>query len=195
MTVARYRTFALLSTRSEPAIRYLACSRWHCGAGYAPIGPYQSGSPHFPVLRFGAIIPGERGTTVPKFVGDENMAGSADYRAIFAGVESTLIQVANGSGRGTDIRGELNDYKTYFGRTLTDHDYFQTMVQVAFYSGFKAATVDSHLAAIDSYFSDYDQVADYGAPEIAKMLADPEMIHHEGKIRGCIENAKELGPS
>src|SRR5579859_6358644 len=115
---------------------------------------------------------------------------TTDYRAIFSGVESTLIRVGEQGSRKADLRQELDEYKTVDCQAFTDADYFRMMIQVVFYSGFKAETVDKKLPVIDNFLSDYNTVADYGEPAVRAMKSDPGMIRNEQKIRACIENAR-----
>jgi DNA-3-methyladenine glycosylase I len=59
-----------------------------------------------------------------------------------------------------------------------------------FYSGFKAATVDSRLSVIRGHFPDFSTVAKYQENDIARIMADSKMIRNERKIRACAENAR-----
>ena len=113
-----------------------------------------------------------------------------DYQAIFNKVESTLVRIGDQDARQEDMRHGLYAFRNAATKTFTDADYFSIMVHVAFYSGFKATTVDAKRPTIDKYFSDYKTVAGYGAHEVNIMLADRAMIKHRGKIEACIDNAR-----
>ena len=76
--------------------------------------------------------------------------------------------------------------------TLTDAQYYEILVMVVFYSGFKAATVTAKQAVIKRHFPDYATVAAYTDVDIARILADETMIRHEGKVRGCVANARRF---
>src|SRR4051812_19448377 len=123
---------------------------------------------------------------------EDDLADTPDYQAIFESVESTLIRIGNQGGPNEDMRQGLDSSKGVATKVFTDADYYRILVHVAFYSGFKAVIVDEKLPVIDNYFSDYQTVAAYGEQDILTMLADSGMIGHKGKIRGCIENAREF---
>lgn len=61
---------------------------------------------------------------------------------------------------------------------------------VAFYSGFKAATVTSKKEVIKRNFPSWQVVAGYGEADIERILNDPDMIAHERKVRACVANAR-----
>lgn len=76
--------------------------------------------------------------------------------------------------------------------THTEADYFQIMVHVIFYSGMGANVVTKKLPAINRHFPSYSQAANYSEQDVLAILADPEMLRNERKIRACIENAKRF---
>jgi DNA-3-methyladenine glycosylase I len=113
-----------------------------------------------------------------------------DYRAIFDGVESTLIRVGSRNLPADEIRSNLAEFKKLEGKTFTDSDYYWILVYVIFYSGFRAATVTAKLDLIRQYFPDYKTVADYGDDNINRILNDTGMIRNERKVQACVENAQ-----
>ncbi len=113
-----------------------------------------------------------------------------DYRAIFDGVESTLIRVGSRNLPEEKIRARLDKFKEFEGRTFTDAEYYWTLVCVIFYSGFRAATVSGKLDVIQGHFPDYVTVADYGEDEVGRILSDPKMIRNRRKVQACIDNAR-----
>ncbi len=69
------------------------------------------------------------------------------------------------------VRAELDHYKHFEGRDLSDDQYFSILVFVAFYSGFRAATVTSKKKIIEGHFPGWKQVALYTESDIIKILA------------------------
>ncbi|MDH2916044.1 MAG: DNA-3-methyladenine glycosylase I [Gallionella sp.] len=115
------------------------------------------------------------------------------YKEVFQAIEQRLIEVGEKHMSSEVIRDELNKYKEYEGRDLTDDQYFSILVFVAFYSGFRAATVTAKKEIIQKHFPSWEVVSLYTDEDIKRILADPEMIAHAGKIRGCVLNAKKFG--
>ena len=115
---------------------------------------------------------------------------TTDYRRIFEGVESTLIRIGNQRCQRRDMQKRLDKYKMVSTTPFTDADYFRKIVHIVFFSGFRAETVERKLPVIDTFLSDYNVVADYGATDIRGMLDHPNMIHHRRKIQACINNAR-----
>jgi DNA-3-methyladenine glycosylase I len=113
-----------------------------------------------------------------------------DYRAIFDGVESTLISVGSRNLSEEQIRARLDKFKELEGRTFTDAEYYWILVRVIFYSGFTAATVSAKLDVIRQHFPDYETVAGYGEDEVDRILSDPKMIKHRPKVQACVDNAR-----
>jgi DNA-3-methyladenine glycosylase I len=119
----------------------------------------------------------------------------SELRAIFERVESTLTREGDKDGRtqpmGGALRGVAAEATDKF-KYATDEDYFRQMVHVVFYSGMRAATVTEALPVIDRHFDNYSIVADYGDQAVAVIMSDTKMLKHEGKIRACVQNAKEF---
>jgi DNA-3-methyladenine glycosylase I len=112
------------------------------------------------------------------------------YRTVFDAIEDGLLEVGSALLPRSTIESRLSEYKHVADKTLTDEDYFWVLVQVAFYSGFRAATVTSRLAVIRKHFPNWKTVADYTTAQIDAIAADPNMISHLGKISACVSNAK-----
>ncbi len=112
-----------------------------------------------------------------------------DYKAIFTGIETGLISYGSRNLSEEKIRQELDKFKYGLEKNFTDTDYFNIIIGVIFYSGFKAATVDAHLAVIRNYFPDFVTTANYTENDINRIMADSRMIRNERKIRSCVTNA------
>lgn len=115
------------------------------------------------------------------------------YRDVFLAVETRLVEAGEQHMPVEKIRAQLDQYKLFEGRDLSDDQYFSILVFVAFYSGFRAATVTSKIDVIQKHFPGWEKVSLYGDEDIKNILSDPEMIAHPTKIRGCVENAKMFG--
>ena len=113
-----------------------------------------------------------------------------DYKAIFEGVESALVQTGAERMPAEQIRRCLDEWKHYETRELHDDDYHRILVEVVFYSGFRAATVTSKLPIIHAHFPGYKATASYGEDQIERILHDPAMIKNRVKVNACVENAR-----
>jgi DNA-3-methyladenine glycosylase I len=113
-----------------------------------------------------------------------------DYKAIFDGIESTLFTVGSRNLAPDEIRRTLAPFR-YVGQTaLSDNDYYQLLVAIVFYSGFRAATVTAKIEVIRRNFPNHETVSTYGPGTIAKVTNDPEMIRSKRKIQACVDNAR-----
>jgi len=113
-----------------------------------------------------------------------------DYKDIFNRTEAALISLGSQNVSEKTIRSCLDKFKNVGTKTFTDAEYFQILMVIPFYSGFRAETVNSKLDVIYRYFSDFRSVAGYEAAKIAEILDDPEMIRHRGKINATVKNAR-----
>lgn len=113
-----------------------------------------------------------------------------DYKTIFKCVESALISAGSANLPTDEIRARLDKFKDLQGRKFTDDEYYRTLVDVIFYSGFKATIVDDKLGLIHEYFPNYETVACYNERESEEILKDPKMIKNGRKVQACIKNAK-----
>ncbi|MCL4477027.1 MAG: DNA-3-methyladenine glycosylase I [Nitrospirae bacterium] len=111
------------------------------------------------------------------------------YREVFNAVEATL---KNQYASETDFNTKFAKFKLFEYRTLSDDDYFSILVKICFYSGFKAGTVEKHMAAIELTFPDIHTVAAYTENDVSRIMNDAQMIRHEKKIMACIQNAKTV---
>lgn len=109
------------------------------------------------------------------------------YKEIFEGIYSTLKRVSKLSGEKFDK--ELEKYMELENCNFLDEYYFDKLIIIPFYSGFRATIVDDKVERIKHYFPDYQKVSNYGEHETKEIMKDVEMIKHRGKIEGCIQNA------
>lgn len=115
-----------------------------------------------------------------------------DYNAVFETIETSLITEGSKHLSAETIRANLDWFKQLEGKNFSDDEYYQIIVDVIFYSGFRAATVNSKINIIHGHFPNYELVANYSELEINNILADKEMIRNRRKIVACIENAKTI---
>jgi DNA-3-methyladenine glycosylase I len=113
-----------------------------------------------------------------------------DYKAIFERFESSLIKAGSVTLPPEKIRANLDEYRHFEGKVFSDTDYYQEIVQVIFYAGFKAATVTSKLDLLSRHFPDHTAVANYPESKVDEIISDPEMIRNHRKVQACIENAR-----
>ncbi len=112
------------------------------------------------------------------------------YRDIFNKAEANLLRIGSEILSVEEIRKNLDKFKHFEGRIFSDFEYYQTLVSVVFYSGFRAATVSAKINTIFKHFPDFETVTNYNELRIAEIFIDPEMIKNRNKIQACINNAK-----
>lgn len=112
------------------------------------------------------------------------------YAEVFTAVEQQVIELGVKRLPREQVTSQLDKFKRFATREFDDSEYFWTLVFVAFYSGFKAATVTSKKEVIKRNFPSWQVVAGYGEADIERILNDPDMIAHERKVRACVANAR-----
>lgn len=109
---------------------------------------------------------------------------------IFQNIYKTLQKHSSYTEKEFDEK--FKGYKTYENRVLSDNDYYQILVDIIFYSGFKASTVDKFLERIHTHFPNYQVVSNYSQEDIERIKIDPNIIKHKSKIDACVHNAKKV---
>jgi DNA-3-methyladenine glycosylase I len=112
-----------------------------------------------------------------------------DYKTIFESIETSLIIEGSKNISIEKIQENLDWFKHLEGKKFSDNDYYQILVNVIFYSGFRAATVTAKIPVIRAYFPDYLTVAKYTEDKFNQILSDSNMIRNRAKIKACIKNA------
>ena len=120
------------------------------------------------------------------------MSAPEALKTIFERIESTVIAVGHQKQRTKPMPAALRDSAAHAVAAHADADYFRIMVHVIFYSGMKSAIVNQRMPAIDRHFASYAEVAAYGEPRISAVVKDEDMLSHEGKVRACVDNAREF---
>lgn len=114
---------------------------------------------------------------------------SFPYAEVFAAVEQQVISLGSEYLPRERVTNPLEKFKCFASRPISDAEYFSMLVFVAFYSGFRAATVTEKRFVIEQHFSSWQVVAEYGESDIQRILGDPNMIANERKVRACVANA------
>ena len=109
---------------------------------------------------------------------------------IFTAVQTTLIERSQFSLE--EFNHEFDELKHFEGRQLCDDDYYEILVKVIFYSGFRAATVDKYMPSIMRRFPDYKTVMGYGKEAFNEIANADDMIKNTRKINACIDNAERF---
>lgn len=115
---------------------------------------------------------------------------SFPYAEVFAAVEQQVISLGSECLPREHVTNQLEKFKRFASRSISDAEYFSILVFVAFYSGFRAATVTGKRLVIERHFPSWQVVAEYGESDIRRILDDPNMIAHERKVRACVANAR-----
>jgi len=114
-------------------------------------------------------------------------------RDIFFKVEDTLFRNSKYTKEEFEINfAYFRNYKTYEQMNLNDNEYYTMLVDIIFYSGFRASVVSRKIDIIHSYFSNYEIVNKYSSEDIEKICNDSKMIKNRLKIEACIKNAKRF---
>lgn len=106
---------------------------------------------------------------------------------IFSNIYKTLYIYSDYSKEEFD--NKFSAFKSYEKRNLSDNDYYRIIVDIIFYSGFRASTVDKYIDNIHRHFPDYQTVCKYSLSEIEIIKNDPNMIKNKSKIDACVHNA------
>lgn len=114
------------------------------------------------------------------------------YKDVFEKIEGALLKEGSREISIEKIQSELSHFKTIQFIQRTDEEYYQLIVMVVFYSGFKAQTVTSKREIILGHFSDWRDVANYTEVDVERIMNDPGMIANENKIRACVNNARSI---
>lgn len=114
-------------------------------------------------------------------------------RDIFFKVEDTLFRNSKYTKEEFEINfAYFRNFKTYEQMNLSDNEYYTMLVDIIFYSGFRAAVVSRKIETIHSYFSNYEIVNKYSSEDLEEIYNDSKMIRNRLKIEACIKNAKRF---
>ncbi|MFM7270645.1 MAG: DNA-3-methyladenine glycosylase I [Actinomycetes bacterium] len=102
-------------------------------------------------------------------------------------------------GAGADGSASASLYRTYhdeeWGRAVTDdHGLFERLSLEGFQSGLAWITILRKRPAFRAAFADFDWeiVATFDERDVARLLDDPGIVRHRGKIEATIANARAM---
>ena len=109
---------------------------------------------------------------------------------LFYQAEESLIKLS------TRSKKEIKSYFDYFKNINSDNisweDAYNIMMFVAFYSGFKAETVNAKRTEINKALGSLKKVATFKERDIKVLMKNEKIIRHESKIRACVFNANVI---
>jgi len=111
-----------------------------------------------------------------------------NYKNIFDKAEKSLREYSKLSE--DTFEQHFGRFKGFGNKSRTDRKYFEMLVLIIFYSGFKASTIESKEHVILNHLADCNAVGQYSDQDMTRILSDPEMIRNRRKIEACISNAK-----
>ncbi len=111
-----------------------------------------------------------------------------DFKDIFNQIEKTLREQS--AFNNIEFDRQYGRFKKFENKKRTDQEFFEMLIMIIFYSGFRSSTVENKEQIILGYFSNYEVVSQYTDKDIKIILADSKMIRNERKIKSCITNAK-----
>jgi len=93
-----------------------------------------------------------------------------------------------------NIEDELDDYRKVDYKSWSDDKFVSVMARTVFTAGFNDKTVEDRWLTITKAFSNFDihKVAKYSEKDVQRIIKNPNIIRHEGKIRAVIVNAKKM---
>lgn len=115
---------------------------------------------------------------------------SEHLRKIFSAAEISLFELSPLSKK--ELSRNFQQFKNIDPNKIDWNKFYELIAFVAFYSGFKAETVNNKYAAIKKALGKLNKVAAFKVPDIKASLKDESIIKHEGKIRACVFNAKKI---
>lgn len=111
-----------------------------------------------------------------------------NYKEIFEKVESSLKNYSTLSE--SEFEDVYGRFKLFENIELRDDEYFQKLIMIIFYSGFRSTTVTNKGNVILGHFPNYRIVAEYTEEDFKRIFSDSDMIKNSKKIQSCINNAK-----
>lgn len=94
-----------------------------------------------------------------------------------------------------EFEEKIEEWRNYPNRFQTDNDFFELLVEITFYSGFKAKTVKKGLDKIKEHLGNYKEVKEYtfeDVESILKHLKNKDAIANAPKVCLTILNARKF---
>lgn len=135
--------------------------------------------------------------TIKAREGEKLMASKTNkrfnYKKVFEKIERSvteLIEEEPDQNKIAVYKNKLDNFKRRLNPS--DEECFERLIMTAFYSGFKADTVDKYQNSIKVRFPSWDIVSTYTENDVELLMSDPKMIKHRRKIESCVINAKRF---
>ena len=117
-------------------------------------------------------------------------AHPSTLRNIFFNAEKSLFTISPLTVK--KISSNLKPFKTLDTNKIDWNKFYELIMFVSFYSGFKAETVNRKYFAIKKTLGKLNVVYRFKETDIKLAIKNPNIIRHETKIRACIHNAKAV---
>ncbi len=111
-------------------------------------------------------------------------------RRIFYEAEKSLFQLSPLSQR--ELKKNFSPFKNLDTNKIDWNKFYELLMFVTFYSGFKAETVNRKYFAIRKVLGNLKSVAKFKDVDVKAAMRNEKIIRHERKIRACIHNAKKV---
>lgn len=92
----------------------------------------------------------------------------------------------------TEFNEQICFWRNYSNQFENDDDFFQSIVKITFYSGFRSTSVSKRLPKILESLGNYQTVKNYTFEDVEKILKKEEVIINAPKICSTILNAREF---
>ena len=114
----------------------------------------------------------------------------AHLKKIFKAVENTLFDLSPLPAN--KLTNNFEKFKNIDSKKINWDKFYELIVFVTFYSGFKAEIVNSKYYSIKKNLGKLNIVAGFKQSDIKAALKNNDIIRHEAKIRACVFNAKKI---
>jgi DNA-3-methyladenine glycosylase I len=114
----------------------------------------------------------------------------AQLSSIFRAAEKTLSKQSTLNT--IEFKNSLGVFKNINSKKWETNKFFECLVNVTFYSGFKAKTVSDKIPAIKNIFNDYKKVAKFNQEKIDRIIESRKVISNRLKIQSIVYNANQI---
>jgi len=111
-----------------------------------------------------------------------------DFNEVFHLLERTLKHESNHTD--ASFLAYFEPFKHIKHTNLSNQDYFNVLVKVIFYSGYKASEVDKVMPAIVRTFNNFEKVANFAEDDLYDIIGKDEIINNRKKLQAIVDNAK-----
>lgn len=111
-------------------------------------------------------------------------------RKMFYGAEKSLFQLSPLSRK--ELNNNLSPFKSLETAKIGWNKFYELIMFVTFYSGFKAETINHKHSAIKKALGNLNTVANFREIDVRRTMKNNGIIRNESKIRACVSNAKKV---